>query len=156
MLQCYRSITKWANDEWGWLRSLRRAGLPQRPEPIGARAAGVTKEARRSWLGCAVPTAFGSVASDTWTMGPAPGSPPGGGIMCLLTMSYAGVDNHLVCPRCGGQLRRIPRRVIDRLVSIVIPLHRYECVALGCYWQGSLRVRRIPHSVERKEPTLRK
>jgi hypothetical protein len=56
-----------------------------------------------------------------------------------------------VCPRCGGYLERIPRRLIGRLVSKIVLVHRYQCIG-PCGWRGNLRVRRL---VERKEPTLR-
>jgi len=55
------------------------------------------------------------------------------------------------CPRCGGYLNRIPRRMIDRFVSKIVLVYRYRCVAPMCQWQGSLRVRRF---AERTEPTL--
>ena len=57
-----------------------------------------------------------------------------------------------LCPRCGGDLRRVPRRSMDRLISILVQVRRYECRSPNCQWQGTLRVRR---AVERKEPTLK-
>jgi hypothetical protein len=56
------------------------------------------------------------------------------------------------CPRCGGHLKRIRRRTIDRVLSKIVLVHRYECIAPRCQWQGTLRVRRL---VERKEPALK-
>ena len=45
------------------------------------------------------------------------------------------------CPRCRGALIRIRRRPIDRVVSLIFPRRRYRCVAIGCGWEGNLRVR---------------
>jgi hypothetical protein len=39
---------------------------------------------------------------------------------------------------------RIQRRVVDRLLSIVRPVHRYQCVTLECGWQGNLALRPPP------------
>ena len=33
---------------------------------------------------------------------------------------------------------RIARRPIDRLLSLVRPMYRYQCSALECGWQGNL------------------
>jgi len=35
-------------------------------------------------------------------------------------------------------LLRIARRPFDRLLSLVRPVHRYQCIALECGWQGTL------------------
>lgn len=46
------------------------------------------------------------------------------------------------CCRCGRpSLVRIRRNRADRLLSIVVPVKRYQCLALGCEWQGLLRAR---------------
>jgi hypothetical protein len=37
---------------------------------------------------------------------------------------------------------RIPRRVIDHLLSFFSPVHRYRCPEISCQWEGNLRVRR--------------
>jgi hypothetical protein len=42
--------------------------------------------------------------------------------------------------------------MIDRVVSKLVPVRRYECMAPACQWRGTLRVRGW---VERKEPTLK-
>lgn len=47
-----------------------------------------------------------------------------------------------VCPRCGSDVYRIPRRFADRLVSIFMTVHRYACNSSGCDWEGCLRVKR--------------
>jgi len=46
------------------------------------------------------------------------------------------------CPRCRGGVVRIPRRVVDRLISVISPRHRFRCAAFGCGWEGTLRVKR--------------
>ncbi len=42
------------------------------------------------------------------------------------------------CPRCNGELDRIRRRLVDRLVSLFAPCYRYRCRSLGCHWEGNL------------------
>lgn len=42
------------------------------------------------------------------------------------------------CPRCGGQVRRIPRLASDRAISLVHSVGRYRCRDHGCSWQGLL------------------
>ena len=44
-----------------------------------------------------------------------------------------------ICPECRAILNRLPRRLIDRLMSIVYPVHRYRCRSFLCGWQGTLR-----------------
>lgn len=44
------------------------------------------------------------------------------------------------CPRCGSGLHRIHRRTADRLISLYVPVRRYECKNDDCRWQG-LRVK---------------
>jgi hypothetical protein len=41
------------------------------------------------------------------------------------------------CPQCRGQVDRIPRRLRDRMLSLVVPVHRFQCRA--CAWKGLLR-----------------
>jgi len=53
------------------------------------------------------------------------------------------------CPRCHGSgwsanLIRVKRRLIDRLVSLIWPLHRYRCRSMGCGWEGNFPAKRIP------------
>jgi hypothetical protein len=48
------------------------------------------------------------------------------------------------CPRCGGPLVRVRRRLIDRLFSTTVPLRRYRCYAIDCSWVGNLRARAHP------------
>ena len=42
------------------------------------------------------------------------------------------------CPSCHGRAHRIQRRLIDRLLSLIAPRHRYRCGSLGCGWEGNL------------------
>ena len=59
------------------------------------------------------------------------------------TSTLQGIHAHRrTCPRCQGALTRVKRRYVDRLISIVIPVHRYRCIASSCGWKGNLRVRR--------------
>lgn len=46
------------------------------------------------------------------------------------------------CPRCKGSIYRVPRRTVDRILSLFVPVHRYRCSMMGCDWEGNLRVRR--------------
>ena len=50
-----------------------------------------------------------------------------------------------VCPACGSSLNRVPRRFIDRLISIVYPVHSYHCRAFVCNWEGNIRHREADH-----------
>jgi len=52
------------------------------------------------------------------------------------------VGRSLRCPRCQGSLVRVRRRLLDRIISLVSPRHRYRCVAIGCGWEGTLRRKR--------------
>jgi hypothetical protein len=44
-----------------------------------------------------------------------------------------------MCPRCLGVLNRVPRRTLDRLISLLVPVRRYRCCMLACAWEGALR-----------------
>jgi hypothetical protein len=46
---------------------------------------------------------------------------------------------------------RIARRAFDRLLSVFRPVHRYQCIALECGWQGNLPQR---HSAEDESAPL--
>jgi len=43
------------------------------------------------------------------------------------------------CPICGGRLRRIHRRTIDRIKTLFVPLSRYSCKSQKCNWEGTMR-----------------
>jgi hypothetical protein len=60
-----------------------------------------------------------------------------------------------LCPQCGGAVYRIPRRFIDRLISLVRPVRRYQCVALECAWIGNMPRGPVPdeHAVPMTTPT---
>jgi hypothetical protein len=42
------------------------------------------------------------------------------------------------CPRCKNSVIRIPRRFIDRVISVVHPIHRYRCRSFICNWEGNV------------------
>lgn len=44
-----------------------------------------------------------------------------------------------LCPRCRGQVQRIPRRLIDRLMSLFSPVQRFRCPLPLCQWVGNLQ-----------------
>lgn len=48
------------------------------------------------------------------------------------------------CPRCNGHAIRIPRRLVDLLLSMFITVSRYRCHSTDCGWEGNLRVKRLP------------
>ena len=39
-----------------------------------------------------------------------------------------------LCPNCGGDLLRIRRYPIDRLLSLFVPVRRFRC--RDCLWEG--------------------
>lgn len=43
------------------------------------------------------------------------------------------------CPVCNGSTDRIPRRLVDLLVSIFTPVHRFRCRSVSCIWEGNIR-----------------
>ncbi len=46
-----------------------------------------------------------------------------------------------VCPRCGGPVFRVSRRLIDRLTSVFRSVRRYRCDSHTCQWRGNLPVK---------------
>lgn len=54
---------------------------------------------------------------------------------------YRSAHRH-ACPRCKGAVYRIPRRFVDLLLSVFVPVHRYRCDEMGCTWEGNLRTTR--------------
>lgn len=52
----------------------------------------------------------------------------------------------LTCPLCQGAVHHIPRRWIDRLLSIVMPVSRYRCATMRCQWEGNLRGKHPAHA----------
>jgi hypothetical protein len=53
--------------------------------------------------------------------------------------SAAGGGRSTPCPSCRGELYRVPRRLMDRIQSVFVPVHRYRCMEMGCAWEGKLR-----------------
>jgi hypothetical protein len=45
-------------------------------------------------------------------------------------------SKNIPCPRCGETVRRIKRRIIDRIVSYFKPVKRYQCEF--CDWEDSI------------------
>jgi hypothetical protein len=54
------------------------------------------------------------------------------------------------CPRCGGPISRIPRRFVDRIISMVRPVQRFRCRSFTCQWIGN-----IPARARTADPTDR-
>jgi predicted RNA-binding Zn-ribbon protein involved in translation (DUF1610 family) len=64
-------------------------------------------------------------------------------------LSYYHRDTFHACPDCGGSVLRIKRRRRDRILSALFgPMHRFRCEALGCTWEGNLRVFEFPSRLE--------
>jgi hypothetical protein len=40
------------------------------------------------------------------------------------------------CPHCGGELQRVHRHSIDRVISVFVPVRRYRCTNRECNWSG--------------------
>lgn len=59
----------------------------------------------------------------------------------LSTTDHAPDSNPKRCPMCHGSMNRIPRRCVDLILSLFVPVQRYRCRALNCYWVGNLRVK---------------
>jgi hypothetical protein len=47
---------------------------------------------------------------------------------------------HKRCPLCAEPLLRMHRTSVDRMISMVVPVHRYRCYNLSCNWEGVLQV----------------
>jgi hypothetical protein len=45
------------------------------------------------------------------------------------------------CPACGDIVSRIPRRPIDRILSVFVSMRRYRCPNVLCVWEGNVRDR---------------
>jgi hypothetical protein len=56
---------------------------------------------------------------------------------------YAGYSSSgCACPRCNGATLRVPRRLVDLLLSMFVSVSRYRCESADCRWKGNLRVKR--------------
>ena len=52
----------------------------------------------------------------------------------------------LKCPKCGSDMVYAPRRVVDRLLHWIRPVHRYRCIGFKCGYEGNWRSRKLaPH-----------
>lgn len=51
----------------------------------------------------------------------------------------SGVHKHL-CPCCDAKLIRIPRRPVDRLLSLLAPVQRFRCTNFQCQWVGNIHM----------------
>jgi hypothetical protein len=40
------------------------------------------------------------------------------------------------CPVCGSQLKRVRRSLLDRLISLFVPMERVRCASKVCSWEG--------------------
>ena len=54
-------------------------------------------------------------------------------------MSTAKIESKVkisyACPKCGGDLSRINRRSVDKLINILVSVRRFKCY--GCLWEGN-------------------
>lgn len=46
--------------------------------------------------------------------------------------------HELACPQCNASVYRVPRRLVDRVISMIVLRHRYRCSSLYCDWEGNL------------------
>lgn len=76
--------------------------------------------------------------------------------MTMNTLPAAGGDRPIgysssprcTCPRCNGSAYRVPRRLVDLLLSMFITVSRYRCRSMDCGWEGNVRVKRHPLLVQ--------
>lgn len=48
------------------------------------------------------------------------------------------------CPECGRKVSRVHRHLRDRLMSLVLRVHRYRCTSPECGWEGVVSIPRPP------------
>lgn len=60
-------------------------------------------------------------------------------MMSISPSAYVPVSYGPTCPLCHSTTNRIPRRFIDLLQSVFVPVRRYRCRSLRCNWEGNLR-----------------
>ena len=46
----------------------------------------------------------------------------------------------VACPECNSHAFRIPRRFADRVLSVVLPVRRYQCESHECRWEGNVAI----------------
>lgn len=51
----------------------------------------------------------------------------------------------LRCPKCGGEIHRVHRHRVDRLINVFIQVRRYRCGNRTCGW-GGLRIGKGHHA----------
>jgi hypothetical protein len=57
-----------------------------------------------------------------------------------MSLAYYYEHHMRSCPRCGGSVVRIKRRVRDRMMSTFFStVHRFRCEGFGCSWEGNLK-----------------
>ena len=54
---------------------------------------------------------------------------------------HAELSDPNACPECGGELFRVDRRFIDRLLSLFIPVQRFRCTNPRCGYELNVRSR---------------
>lgn len=52
--------------------------------------------------------------------------------------------NNPACPVCKRSTYRIHRRGVDLLLNVFVPVLRFRCGAMGCDWEGNLRMGTTP------------
>ncbi|MEX2516255.1 MAG: diguanylate cyclase [Gammaproteobacteria bacterium] len=88
----------------------------------------------------------------------------------LKSLDYKGPsppETGLACPYCDSPLARIPHRLADRLLNLVLPVQRYRCSSWkqdsNCVWEGVLRIQPVgkgkvfqylPDSIKKKPDWL--
>jgi hypothetical protein len=58
--------------------------------------------------------------------------------------SHGRISHGRSCPCCHGPVYRVPRRFVDRCLSLFMPVHRYRCGEMGCSWEGNLQAQQPP------------
>lgn len=43
------------------------------------------------------------------------------------------------CPVCHGPVYRVPRRALDRFISLFAEVRRFRCMSPTCVWEGNVR-----------------
>lgn len=56
-------------------------------------------------------------------------------------MHQALKSSRLACPACSGELERVARSPLDRLLGLLVPSRRYRCTRGACGWSGLLQAR---------------
>jgi hypothetical protein len=56
------------------------------------------------------------------------------------------------CPKCSDQVYRVPRRLVDRFISLFVPVQRYKCHSAHCGWEGNMP--RAPKADNQSTPPL--